>query len=339
MNEELMNFIINNAPLIETVLLSTGVIFVDKKINKSFVLRRKYLDKKIVVEAPPLLIQNVKYFNSNEFDQEFRKDIIRFYNILSKNVKPENLTNFYENINKLTINKNNKSSLSTKSFSCSGLYYPTINEITLAKPYNKTALFHELLHLSSSCVRNGIIYVGFNQTTNKKDQGRGINEGYTEYLNEKFFKITSDASKIYKYLMGVSSQIEKIIGEEKMKDYYFSSDLMSLYFDLSDYIHNSEVDLLIKNTDYLYSSLRKKENTIMQEDLIVNAFRQVNDSLLKMYINKLKSENDPDIYNKVNEFKLLLPLDYYSGYKTYYIEDAVDLNDIVDNELGSNRIV
>ena len=338
MNEELMNFIINNAPLIETILLSTGVIFVDKKINKSFVLRRKYLDKKIVVEAPPLLIQNVKYFNSNEFDQEFRKDIIRFYNILSKNVKPENLTNFYENINKLTINKNNKSSLSTKSFSCSGLYYPTINEITLAKPYNKTALFHELLHLSSSCIRNGIIYVGFNQTTNKKDQGRGINEGYTEYLNEKFFKITSDASKIYKYLMGVSSQIEKIIGEEKMKDYYFSSDLMSLYYDLCSYIDYDEVDLLIKNTDYLYGSLRKKES-FMQGDLIVNAFKQINECLLKIYINKLKKENNSDINNLVNEFKLLLPLDYYSGYKTYYIEDAVDLNDLIKNELGSNRSI
>lgn len=337
MNEELMKLLMNNVPLIETLLLSTSLIYVDRKVNKSFVLRRKYLDKRIMVEAPPLLIQNARVFNSNEFDEEFRKDIIRFYNILIKNVKPDNLTSFYDNIHSLTINKNSSSKLSLKNFSCSGLYYPTINEITLAKPYNKTALFHELLHLSSSCIREGIVYVGFNQTTHGKDQGRGINEGYTEYLNEKFFKITSDASKIYKYLMGISSQIEKIIGEEKMQDYYFSSDLLSLYYDLCKYIDFPEVDLIIKNTDYLYSVLRKKKDSMMQQDLIVGAFRQINDSLLTIYINKLKQENNPDINNKVNEFKLLLPLDYYSGYKTYYIEDAVDLNELVNSELGKNR--
>ena len=57
-----------------------------------------------------------------------------------------------------------------------------------------------------------------------------------------------------------------------------------------------------------------------------------------MYTKKLLLEKDDynEIESLINEFILLLPLTYYSGYKTYYFEDNVDLKENANKIINSN---
>lgn len=164
----------------------------------------------VVVEGGPLIVKRCDNALSEAIDLEYRGKIEKFLRTLKKNFSEEYLTNFYDNINSVMITTEKRSFKDVINNKVRGCY-STDNSIHLTSNYSDSVLNHELLHLASTTVRDYITYIGFNQiSADKGDIGRGLNEGYTEYLNKKYFNIEHNSSFVYDYLMNVSEILENI---------------------------------------------------------------------------------------------------------------------------------
>ncbi len=195
--------------------------------------------------------------------KEFNKLILEFIEIFNNYFEKYN-TNLYNNLNTLHIvvdhSPNNE---------YEGEYDAQHNTIYVSIPIGKEykvnkevkdTLFHELLHLASNNKHKK--YSGFNHDVNvlgAKKLGRGINEGYTEYLLIKYFRPNTNGG-FYNDEMRIVKELEKIIGEDKMIDYYFNGNLYDLILDLSKNNNYEEIISLIKDIDLL--ALRNKEELI-----------------------------------------------------------------------------
>lgn len=124
----------------------------------------------------------------------------------------------------------------------------------------RETIYHELLHVASSNIYKK--YSGFDHelnVTGAKKIGRGINEGFTEYLLLNYF-IPNTKTDFYKDEVRIVKEIEKIIGKDKMIEYYFTGNLYDLIKDLSkNYNYSSTIDL-IKDIDRLV--IKNKEEVI-----------------------------------------------------------------------------
>ena len=342
MNEILRNIVqilIDNQAFFEFFITSALIIHFDGKSFNAMVDRNNYKNLQINVLPAPLLVKKDKSMvDFARFDNKYRKDIEEFYKVLMENVSEDVIISFYDNIKELQIKDNySKASKYIKTSNCLGSY-STDNTIEISTAYRKSILFHELLHLSSSCVREDKLYIGFNQMLTNSDIGRGINEGYTEYLNQLYFKNQSNSKNYYTYLKNTAGLLEKIIGHEKMQSLYFKSNLLGLIEELSNYCGPDKARDFIKYTDYVYRFFHVKEH-FLQNDLIQHAFVNINHILIEAYYNKLKEENlnAHDFNMKLQEYLVLIPETFYSGDKTYYIEYILDMNEFVDSLKDSEK--
>ena len=92
---------------------------------------------------------------------------------------------------------------------------------------------HELLHLASRKRVGKIILSGFRQVTNQTIMGRYLNEGYTEYLNQKYF--SKKDRTVYAEAVTFAQGIERIVGRKKMEKLYFDANLLGLIDHLGKY--------------------------------------------------------------------------------------------------------
>jgi len=119
----------------------------------------------------------------------------------------------------------------------------------------------------------------------KKKYGTFINEGYTEYLNGKYF----NNAEVYETQMEFAKQLEKIIGVKLMEEMYFNADLKGLISELMTYKNTkNEVLEFILNTDIIhrfeYPILPLNKLKVKKAALQINAF------LIKTYYVKLLKE-------------------------------------------------
>ena len=136
-----------------------------------------------------------------------------------------------------------------------GTYDIFTNEIdTFDK--KKTTLTHEILHSSSS--NPYYAAVGFNRLfgeikeieLEQNEIGRGLNEGYTELINNRLFK-----EKSYSYILlnKIAYLIELLFeNKEDMKNYYFNNNLEGIIYELNKYIKEEEIIELLIDIDELY---------------------------------------------------------------------------------------
>ena len=329
--KNIMQIIIENKHYLEFFLTTTLVLNYDIKSFYAMLERKAYHNKNINVIKPPKIVKSDRKITLEKIDKKYQEDIKEFYNILKNKIGSAAMINFYNNLEQLQIKENKD--IMRKHFNKvkNTGSYSTNNVIELTNSYSKSILFHELLHLSSSCVREGDLFIGFNQITNTSDIGRGINEGYTELLNKKFFSNDANTSRYYKYLQNMALLLEKVIGENKLQSYYFNSDLLSLLENLSEYCGEEKAKEFIKDTDYIYRYFYVKEY-FLQNDLINKSLKNVSLILLEAYYHKLQEENlsDHDRKAKLQEFTLLIPETFYSGDKTFYIIDQVDIKEFIE---------
>ena len=218
-----------------------------KKLHEKMTTKILYkLEKNRGVEPKQeLVLPNFKEFNILflEFIKTFNKYFEK-YN-----------TNLYNNLNNLFIIVNHSSRNEYE-----GEYDDQHNIIYISIPIGKEykvneevkdTLFHELLHVASH--NKNKKYSGFNHDLNvlgAKTLGRGINEGYTEYLLLKYFRPNSISGFYYDEIR-IVKELEKIIGKDKMIDYYFNGNLYDLIIDLSKNNNYEEIISLIKDIDLL----------------------------------------------------------------------------------------
>lgn len=183
-------------------------------------------------------------------------------------------------------------------------------------------LFHELLHVAS---RKTLAFTGleYNQLRSYGVfvLGKGLNEGYTELLNQRYFSKNLE-EECYSDLKVLAAGIEKIVGKEVMEEIYFKGTVFDLINHMSLYTDDKEEALnLIFEIDNYKKEYNPKERR--------NQFRQLKEKIALINNNKLniKFVNDEISYNEYEKSKYT---DLYLYIKNNYIYN--DMAYIVETE-------
>ena len=260
--------------------------------KKSYTIIKK-INLKIVnkVILPPELKEETSEVDFEKCTQKLLGDsIAKFSKFMIENYPKEYLVNFYRNINSLIVNKK---SLKLYNLLLGEEFIATFssrkNKITISNDMYKSAIYHELFHLSSSSVKNGDVFCGFSQKSIRKivSIGSGLNEGYTQLLTERYFEDGLKGS--YSCFVFIADKLEKIIGEDKMSNFYFNSNLPGLINELKQYKSEKEIMQFICGLDLLYIC-RNKNKYKLARDIIDDSIKETGEFLMDTYTKKLKNE-------------------------------------------------
>lgn len=286
----------------------------------------------------------------NLISMKFGELFSRFANVILSKFHYVNLTNFYNNLNEIRIDLYD---LRTKNKyfhrGIFGYYDVKKNAIKLDEDYVSVIIFHELFHMASSVYLNGNYYSGFRQYSSDDytSIGKGLNEGYTQLLTERYFGHNDDFGKVYEYETFIVGKLEEIVGKFKMQELYLSANLYGLIKELNKYISYEEIINFIRCLDFLNNNLNNKTTLIFRMDTIVKRIKIINSFLVKAYLIKLKKEemcgilSNDNVVIKFDRYIDSLLNDYYNENFDYYkiSRDGIirDLDNILDLVNDSKR--
>lgn len=178
---------------------------------------------------------------------------------------------------------------------------------------------HELIHMASA---KNKFQVGFVQklplsTNNSAVFGKMFNEGYTEYLNQKYFcgVIPGSCYTSYYHEMMIAAGVKRIIGEDLMNKLYFNADLIGLIKELSKY---SDIDSILEV--FVRTDLAVTKKSV---DLKLAEYKKVRSIISDMYLNKL---NDEFVFGNISEDEYarnkFLNYDMYNRYARVYSDST-----------------
>ena len=260
--------------------------------------------KGTIIEITPEIIQGKydvsKYINYGSFDEIF----YRFYQILEENFPHHNLSAFYTNLKSLRVkvrNYNIMDLISLQLFQTldAGSYNTNKNQLTVVnkKSYEVSSIIcHELLHMASTIESTNTTFVGFHQENKvtKKTIGVALNEGYTEYLNKKYFNSTLETT--YENEIDIAERIEFIIGKDKMQELYFNANLNGLIDELAKYTTVENAISIIKDLDKIMKSKEKQE-------IKEQKYSEIRKNISKIYIEQQKQLLDEGKRSEEEFFK------------------------------------
>lgn len=323
--------------------------YVGSKIINKYKINKQFNPKGLKVALPPELLRKD---NDEEIltslEPKIDKKIENFTNIITSFVPKEYLINFYNNVKNLKL-KPKKSNTISKTFEAS--YDAVDNYLKINVDVDEYVIYHELLHMASSTYQNGIAYSGFNQASLNFSSGIilnvgvGLNEGYTELLNKRYFSKEENinASEQYYYLTFVAERLEEILGENVMNKYYFSANLPGLMNELSKYMPKEQVERFIIDTDFIFNHIGNKKSVVSEKNKIEFCLNNINNFLVICLYNKLSSElnNEKILFDKMFDYMETLPYEvkiFKHSYKLSSYDEKVKYlkNYIIDN--SSNNI-
>ena len=218
----------------------------------------------VVTKISPSIIDGNFSINKYLNHEEYNSVLIKFSKVLETDLYYCEENAFRKNIKTLSIQEillTKRERLFSKLSDAT--YNGMLNEIKIygrknqriydeeTKREKEDKLTHELLHMAS-CYKKGIVLLmGFKQSFNNKHSiGNGINEGYTELLNIRYF--TKNPSRIYPEQQLIAKGIENIVGQKKMEKLYFSADLKGLINEIGKYCSIEQALNLIKKIDHCH---------------------------------------------------------------------------------------
>lgn len=289
--------------------LSDHVSYVSNKyfkaplqVNKSY-KKINFGKKPRIVELPKMSISNNSVDNARiQSIAYYSVAILYFIDVLEKNFLPSDLVNFYNNINSLRIGRIEKKSIYNDS---SGVYYSCLNYIKI-KNHLIYSIYHELFHMASTKIINGVIYSGFYIVDDKKMIGLGLNEGYTELIANRYFSNSRtsrllknnydykyDLDEAYSLQVLIASKIEEIVGKNKMESLYLTANLHGLIKELEQYTSREQIDKFLSNMDFLHSNMDNIMKFSIKNKKLHDAYVEICGFLDECYRNKLANR-----YNK-----------------------------------------
>lgn len=284
--------------LLEFPIVAGSVVLLDQLLVKGFSLKRETTFRLGKVARPirekdtPL---SYKAIEGYEFSDLLKECIDHLEDVLDV----KNKTYFHKNISNLKIKK-----LPDKIKDEAACYSPYRNRMELGNFKCKGDLSCELLHTASTTKNFGLVFTGFCQHKHFNEFGNGLNEGYTQVLNNRYFTNENDNSH---YIEQVFAKcIEAMVGQDEMERYYFMGELSFLLEDLEDYMKREDAEALIVSLDIIEKYLRKKNKTKRQERLVKKALVTATKTTKKgLEMKVLKSGYDPSeinaYYNRVNK--------------------------------------
>lgn len=290
--------------LLEKIFSITNSVFYNLEILRTNYRINKEYKYSQVIDFPPVpKLDYNRVVNENLININSTKEISDFIDIL-KTISGFDGTILYNNLVNLRVKIKDINEAQRRS-KAAAFYLVPKNEINILRDKNDDSnnnfgvINHELLHLSSSIYdidSDNIEYVNvgfykFCKVLGRKNLfkiGIGLNEGYTERLNKKFFK-----NKLHAYVVErkISEFIEDIIGEEKMHSLYFTCDLEGLVNELSLYDSKENIFRLLFDIDFIYK-YRKNYNSkrvIPSHKLMIETtYRRISRELLICYYRKIQ---------------------------------------------------
>lgn len=292
----------------DNVILITIVSIFNKLYmlgNKLKLQKDKQIGNVIILDAPPITVKHQRKNMSKKYKDDAKMHLAKFTQKIEQNISKQNLIRMYNNLVTLKLEERNlylivlsklrfpfskgiiaggyfvgKNKMTTYSRSFLEFikkFSNTKSEITIEGIYS-----HELLHMSSSSKSAGKWCIGFHHhyapfnIFTISSIGMGINEGYTELLNERIFG-EENKGGIYDVYKETARIIESVIGRERMTDMYFSNDLNGLVEKLSIYIPAETTKRFIleldgslknyKNMQFVFDYLLLLMNRNLQENL------------------------------------------------------------------------
>lgn len=308
----------------------------------------------ISIKLPPKLVsgnQTISKEQLNEYIQEFDR-------VVQEKFPKENLILYNKNKSDCNIYDLSIDNTLFKKMriDCGfGLYFEKYNNILLMfvkSKKTKTIVKHELFHMASSyCDKeNKIYYSGFQQIDLEKKTNfcRGLNEGYTEVLTERYFENTTQKQEgtfIYLFCRNVASLFEKIIGQEKMENLYLNANLKDLFFEAEKYNEKEQFLNFNHNMDYIYKYSFEKIKGVFIPNFYLQKIEPIQKYLLDTYVNKklIELENQQINHNiLINDISRFIKEVYEISIikqKNYNILTKEDFIDYVNSKIQNNQEV
>ena len=177
-----------------------------------------------------------------------------FASDLLKNVKIENMRNFMKSAPFITIHQCPLKEAETSNGRIkAGSYILESKEVEIYLDSNNTTLYHELLHAASSDFSYNVS--GFHIRLKAGESlGKGLNEGYTELLNKRFFHKKKLA---YTKLQKLAELIELFYdNKDDMVTDYFNADAIGLIGKLLKSMSLEEaIDIIVDMDGFLDNTL------------------------------------------------------------------------------------
>ena len=283
------------------------IFYITNKAITTYRLHREYKPKNISkVALPPELISEYSEVDFNKIiATKYGESIVKFAEVVINTFSEKDLINFYNNINDIkTREKSFKIRNLILKSKTAGEYNTKKNEITIDDEYADTTIYHELFHMAGSKYEDGIDYSGFQQSSLKPgiaNIGRGINEGYTELLSQRYFGKNDDNEGTYEYEVFTAEKLEQIIGKEKMESLYLNANLKGLIDELKQYTSEEEIMRFISSTDFLVKHMNDKRLKIFEKNMISNSLKNVNRFIITCYSKKLQQQFDDGIISSKDE--------------------------------------
>ena len=290
-----------------------------KKINEYKLNKNSIPTHLIRYEIPEEINTKIeKRQVEGEIASKFGDDVVNFTNTLIKQFPEETLNNFYHNINSLNMRyKNFKIENLLYNTHTIGDYSIKNNRLSIDTEEGLEALPHELFHMASSRFSERLSLSGFEQTSLKLNIniGRGINEGYTQLLTERYFNeyVTSN---IYPYEKKIMAEIEEIVGKEQLEKLYLNSNLPGLIRILEKYNEKDNILNFISSIDFLNQNIYKTKANKKTQEAVFNHIERVNNFFIDTYANKLITEYKEKTLPKEEYSKKLEDYTMSHGYVT-----------------------
>lgn len=265
--------------------------------NKKYKLDDKYINVNQVALPPELQLHNSQLAAERVNDPKIKPYVARFSKVMLDNFPPNVLINFFNNIKTVTI----KRDLSRFFSGDAGVYIGADqNSIYYL---DKDSLYHELFHMASSSREGNINFDGLSQyyfirtgakTISVSDIGDGINEGYTQLLTNRYFG-NGRKSYIYDKEVTYASRVEKIVGTDKMTEYYFNNNLYGLINALAQYSNEERAQKFITDLDYVHKADMKLFS--IDRKKMKESINSIKEFLADCYMNKLIGQYERREYN------------------------------------------
>lgn len=276
------------------MLLSPTIIYYASKkhVRANYNLKKDFKIENVKTAALP--IEVVRKFDNLHEEEILKKDfgdlILNFIKVVKENIPQVNDAILINNFN--TISTSYKEfAVTNKLFNrhTAGQYVPIDNSIELSKTNYKITINHELLHALTTVIdpATGMIYCGFEQVDNQNNEfATGLNEGYTQYLAEKYFGKENSYTSAYVYHKKIAEILESIVGVDNMQTFYFIANLNGLVEYLKNYAPEEEIYKFIHTLDLLNIHFHNYIYTPSSKQIMKEAFDSVNLFLVKTALRK-----------------------------------------------------
>lgn len=213
-----------------------------------------------------------------------------------------------------------------------GSYGPTSNCIKIGafSSFNNV-IYHELFHMASTSRDSNNIYSGLCCIKKEfpcfyKIKGKGITEGYTEVLSNRYFSKYGKNIIAYQLLVLYASLTERIIGKDNMQKMYMNSDYNGFINCLESYSSSMRTKRFIEDTDYILFNINNRD--------ICSEVTNTNKFLLECYVNKCVKFYNRGAVNKISEIDESID-DYVNNlpFESSSDEETKKMNHVIINYL------